>query len=372
MKLKWSLPEIIVFAVAALLPTYLIRFHVGPVPMTVLEIVELAAIVALIAKFQVSSFRFQLGRNRLLAIGSALLIIATVIGIIVAPDTRAALGIAKAYFWEPMLLAWLLVAARPDKEKMFRAFALGAAVSTAVVIGYAFIQFSHPSRIPAPWDAERRITSVFPYPNATALYLAPIAPLLLSLPWGWVLGLLALMTTVLARSVGGLLAGGAALVAAGAADEKKRTRTIFLAVAALSVGLLALRTPVIQKQIAQKQWSARVRDIGYHETFAMLRDHPLFGAGISGFPIVVKPYHRATAIEIFQYPHNLFLTIWSELGLIGLAGFVCIIVWFFKKRDNWMLNAAMLAILLHGLIDVPYFKNDLAMFFWLLIVMVAL
>ena len=45
---KFSLPEIIVFAVAALLPTYLLRFHIGPLPTTVLEVVILVAIVAMI------------------------------------------------------------------------------------------------------------------------------------------------------------------------------------------------------------------------------------------------------------------------------------------------------------------------------------
>jgi hypothetical protein len=30
--------------------------------------------------------------------------------------------------------------------------------------------------------------------------------------------------------------------------------------------------------------------------------------------------------------------------------------------------AAMTAILVHGLVDTPYFKNDLAMMFWLILI----
>ena len=32
-----------------------------------------------------------------------------------------------------------------------------------------------------------------------------------------------------------------------------------------------------------------------------------------------------------------------------------------------VLMASMIALLVHGLVDVPYFKNDLAVLFWLLI-----
>ena len=48
--MKYSLPEIIVFATAAVLPTYLIRFHIGPFPTTLLEVVILVAIVAMIVQ----------------------------------------------------------------------------------------------------------------------------------------------------------------------------------------------------------------------------------------------------------------------------------------------------------------------------------
>jgi hypothetical protein len=46
--MKYSTPEIIVFTVAALLPTYLIRFHIGPLPMTALEVVLVVGILILI------------------------------------------------------------------------------------------------------------------------------------------------------------------------------------------------------------------------------------------------------------------------------------------------------------------------------------
>jgi len=401
--MKYSLPEIIIFAVAALLPTYLIRFHIGPFPTTALEVVLLIAIAALIIRnspFPLFSKEGVgnttppfgkgrvgkvpvLGENKLLAIGSVLIFIATVIGIIVAPDKRAALGIAKAYFWEPMALAWLIIAAKPDKEKIWRAALGGFTLSAFVVVIYGLLQYAHPSLIPATWTAERRITSVFDYPNAVALYLAPLVTLFFAIPFGIILSLLALVIIVLAQSAGGLVAAGAALFFLGASRKKTRILSVVVAITVALIVLLAPQAAGLRDQILMRDWSGRVHLIGWKESVAMLRDHPLWGAGLNGFKTVVAPYHHAQGVEIFQYPHNLFLAAWSEIGLLGLAGFAMVLIWFFKKTFRRysllptpyslkFLAAAMLTIIVHGLVDVPYFKNDLAMMFWLFIILVAL
>jgi len=408
--MKYSLPEIIVFAVAALLPTYLLRFHIGPFPTTVLEIILIVAIVAIIINATITHptlpytkggedshlpLRVRGGRwgyelfwtsNKLLTIGSALILIATVIGIIVAPDKRAALGIAKAYFWEPMALAWLIITApqsasggKPDKEKIWRAVVYGFAVSAGIVIVYGLVQYAHPSFIPATWIAERRVTSVFDYPNAAALYLAPVASLFFAIPFGIIISLLALVVIVLAQSAGGLVAVGAALFFLGVSRKKTRILSVVVAITVALIVLLAPQAAGLRDQIFMRDWSGRVHEIGWKESLAMLRDHPLFGAGLDGFKTVVAPYHHAQGVEIFQYPHNLFLAAWSEIGLIGLMGLITVLIWFFRRiyvlRSKFYvlcLAAAMLAILVHGLVDVPYFKNDLAMMFWLFIILVAL
>lgn len=409
---KWSLPEIVIFITAAALPAYLIRFHLGPLPMTALEVVLLGSIIALasqktviarseseratrpvprgvqsqgnitlVAKYTRLLRRLMPSRNDdlLLLVGSILILIATIIGIAVAPNKTAALGVAKAYFWEPMLWAWLLIATKPDREKAWRAGLGGLAVSAAMVIIYGLIQYVFPQLIPATWTAERRITSVFEYPNAAALFLAPIIALFLSSPAGLAVSALSLGVIAMAKSAGGLIAAAASLFFLGIMNKKTRLISI---VFALAMTLIILVDPLAQglrSQITMSDWSGRVHQIGWKESIAMLKDHPLFGAGLSGFPIVVKPYHHAQGVEIFQYPHNLFLAALSEIGLMGLIGLILVLIWFFKRaytlhatRYTPYLTAAMVAMLVHGLVDVPYFKNDLSMLFWLLIVLVAL
>ncbi|MEK7108413.1 MAG: hypothetical protein AAB898_01965, partial [Patescibacteria group bacterium] len=98
-----------------------------------------------------------------------------------------------------------------------------------------------------------------------------------------------------------------------------------------------------------------------------------------GYPIVFDAYHKARHIEIFQYPHQIFLNFWSELGLAGLVAFFLLLARYFMtlretlrrvpSAQPWvaMLVASMAALLVHGLVDVPYFKNDLSMLTWTLI-----
>ena len=81
-------------------------------------------------------------------------------------------------------------------------------------------------------------------------------------------------------------------------------------------------------------------------------------------------------MERLIYPHNLFLNFWTETGLVGLLSFAGILGYAFylgyKIRKNNLiwgagLITALAVFLIHGLVDVPYFKNDLAMLFWIII-----
>jgi O-antigen ligase len=119
----------------------------------------------------------------------------------------------------------------------------------------------------------------------------------------------------------------------------------------------------------QEMWS---------ETWQMLGDNWWTGAGLASYPERVAPYHQKDYIEIYLYPHNVIFNFWSEIGLVGLIGFVLMVVCFFvvplknlAKQDRvkvLILKAGMFVLLVHGLVDVPYFKNDLAVLWWMILV----
>ena len=112
----------------------------------------------------------------------------------------------------------------------------------------------------------------------------------------------------------------------------------------------------------------------------MLHNHPIFGAGINAYLTVMAPYRLVDSNLVPEpYPHNIFLTTWTETGLLGLAAFSWIlgalILMPWRRLSNaqgiylpvlWGVGAAFVMILVHGLVDSPYWKNDLSLEFWLL------
>jgi O-antigen ligase len=194
--------------------------------------------------------------------------------------------------------------------------------------------------------------------------------------------------------------------------KKIRLVIIFL-VLILAAGILAYapsRSFVLEKTIHSK--SLQIREQQWKETWEMLKDGRLVsGVGLANYQQAVAPYHqegiflrdysdpdwhkktvfnaeyRASVwqpTEIYLYPHNIFLNFWSELGLAGVLLFIWIIVKYLlvsfkllaKDNKNKFIIlgflSAMVVIITHGLVDVPYFKNDLAIMFWVLVAMISL
>ena len=99
---------------------------------------------------------------------------------LISPHLRAAGGVWKAYFIEPILFLIVFVSVI-DREKLKNIFVVlgsGAFVLSCVAV----YQKITGDLIPNPFwaaAATRRVTSVFPYPNALALCLAPIVILVI-------------------------------------------------------------------------------------------------------------------------------------------------------------------------------------------------
>ena len=108
----------------------------------------------------------------------------------------------------------------------------------------------------------------------------------------------------------------------------------------------------------------------------MLKKSPVTGAGLMGFHEYYQNYPLGPDRVVQNYPHNFFLTFWVETGLLGLVSMIGLIILFYKKIRNLMRSeyrslalaagAGMAMIVLHSLVDVSYFKNDLAVLFWLI------
>ncbi len=59
------------------------------------------------------------------------------------------------------------------------------------------------------------------------------------------------------------------------------------------------------------------------ETFSVIKEHPLLGVGLGGYAAYIEP---GVDYRVPIYAHNLYLDIWSELGIIGLGAWLGIML----------------------------------------------
>lgn len=402
------------FFVVATLPLYVVRFSLGPLPSTLLEVMILTlGAVWIFRKTKQNQWRellqlwWRKKSTRTLFASIILVLVFATIGIIVSPEKRAAFGVWRAYFVEPILFFFILSDSLKN-PKIIRSVLLASILSAFSIACAALYQRATGWGMPPEWASEMRATSIFPYPNAVGLYIAPIVPLVfgmvaysMAVPFSKktkafiaIVGFIASASMITAIVFSQTEAALAALGVGGMVFLffwSKTTRKFATSCVVLFFFVLAISQPLTQffsQKIFLQDWSGKVRKGIWEETAGMLQEHWLFGAGLSGYKTVFEPYHTRTHIEIFQYPHSFILNFWSEIGFFGLLSvlFLIGVFFFFVLRTLWRarrlprsddayffyavslaLLSSMITMLIHGLVDVPYFKNDLAVFFWALL-----
>lgn len=379
-----SMIKRMLYVLPLFLPLYTLRFHLGPFPTTLLELYVLGLIG--LFTYKNGFVGWKRGWERLGAWRYPVLawFFVTLVSVFVAPDNIGGLGLWRAYVLEPLLVFVLMAEVLRDSVDLVRIRRHFFGV-TIILAGWALMQFVTGQGIPHPWDvairAGRRATGPFPFPNALSLFAAPVM-IWAFFTWlhdradrlalvGWLAGGMAI---ALAKSQGAVFAVTVVAWLGLAVRKETRRFAVYGVLIALFAWLVtpSLRT-ALQREITFKGWSGQVRLFIWRESWAMLKDHPVMGAGFGGYPTVFKPYHKAKAIEIFQYPHTILFNFWSETGMFGVLVFGWIVATWIRlvyRASGWKGLLAGIAplcvVLIHGLVDVPYFKNDLAIAFWML------
>jgi O-antigen ligase len=453
-RLDWA-----VMLMLAALPTYLIRFKVLGIPFTLLEAMILTSFaVWLITNRRefIANLRESKGiglkaryknKNRRYPfdIEIVLLLIISFMAVGVVGFSNSAMGIWKAYFFEPVL-AFILVLHLPLNPSLVRRggkterggvflykimwpLAISALVISLLAIYQKFTGHFIYNEL---WAAEetRRVTSFFGYPNAVGLYLGPLVLVMA----GWLIQklevgskkleifiigiviLLSLLAIYFAKSEGALIAVIAGLIVFGLlAGKKARWAAIALVVVAGSaiMAYQPVRDYAFDK-FTLNDLSGQIRRQQWRETGEMLKNGKIIaGAGLANYQKAILPYHQEgiffnkdndpefhrhvvwneeykkshwQPVEIYMYPHSILLNFWTELGLAGMLLFIWIIGKYFycavatsldlslQRGNRYLvlgLIGAMVVIIVHGMVDVPYFKNDLAVMFWTFIALIS-
>jgi putative inorganic carbon (hco3(-)) transporter len=373
----------------ALTPAYTLRWHLGPLPTTVLE----NAILLTVAVFLVETIRQRsrpVWRTPMLY-PAALFLVAGAISVAVAPDHRAALGLYRAYFIEPMAFGFVLinVLTTPRRALLIAGgLAVGgivAGIANAIVVVQALRHHTYDVVNTPP-------VVIYNTANAVALFLVPVVAFAAAIALheqdqqkrlaAAALVALGTVCVVLSFSRGGYLALGAVVVAL-AVTHKKRLIIVGAGIV-IAAGLMlvpAIRHRVLTELDFTNGSNTLVgRFHLWSVALQMLKDHPIFGAGLSGFATVIAPYWNPTNADRFTYPHNIVLNSWSETGILGVIAFAWILFTGFRSgwlgwRSSWIawrpihlgVLVALIAVVVHGLVDVPYWKNDLSLELWALL-----
>ncbi len=386
-----------------LLPLYLIRFQIGPLPTTVLEIlVWITAATWIYTKLKNKDWTLlaNFPNRNLFLISTSLFLLGATIGVFVSPNLRAALGEWKAFYLEPILVFLILadsIKSKKDIVKILTGLIIGSLTTTALAVYQHFTGWL----VPHSFWANRntyRVTGWYGFPNGVGLLLAPLIPIaiylgsefrkktsstknnyaVLSLVVLFVLlSPLAIVYSKTTAAMVGLTAGLGILLLC---FKKTRIPAIILGIIGL-IGLFLLPNNPITNELLAKDYSGQLRRDIWTETITYLKIHPIVGTGVAGYSTEIAPFRTNKKIEVFHHPHNIFLTMWVNIGLIGLIGFVGLLLWFFKtifkdfNQGNRNLKITLLVTIViwltTGLVDSPYIKNDWALIFWLFLALTS-
>jgi putative inorganic carbon (HCO3(-)) transporter len=308
----------------------------------------------------------------------------------------------------PKIAQWLVLFVLPiGLAKLLYYFVKSGVVSREYILRYVYIflfavglyailQYFFLIGLPADYlgnsSEPKRAIGFFVHPNGFALFITPLLAYLLphikvrlenfkNEIWAWnslaviawgvgVVGLL------LSLSRGGWV--GLA-VAAGIFVLVSSSKKMILSYAVVGVILLGVifAIPNFRYRVMlpfQGEKSTVARFSLWETGSKMIKDSPVFGQGINGFNYNWDKFNTDPNLDHYNFPHNFILNAWVDLGLLGLLSWLSIVglgIWYgFENRAKpYALGLALflIALLVHGLIDIPYFKNDLAMIFWLMI-----
>jgi len=407
-----------------LAPTYAIKFNLFGLPTDLLMmwvvLVWIIFIGWLIIKKQVSDylkFKFAIDRKILFFVG--LFFLAGLISTFVGGFSRANLGQFIVLILQPISLFFIggyLFNKNPNAKPLL----LNTLYFILALAGlYAILQyFTLVGLSPAWWgnsDEPKRALSFFVHPNFYALWCAPLLAFLIpdvshhlgvilragrpekshneilqltlqddaNYAWViakvifWIIGVVGLLLSL--SRAGWLGLGVAALVYLIVAADKKIRKLALGAVIVMAIVIISvpnLRWRFVLPFYGEK--SAVSRLSLWHTGIKGIKESPILGLGLTGFSNQWTTLNTDPGLtDTHNFPHNIFLDFWVETGLLGLISFIGI-AWLglhqgFKNRHDAIklgVTLFLLALIIQGLIDNPYFKNDLALMFWTILSLV--
>lgn len=394
--------NVIIFCI----PLYLMRFSIFNIPTTVLEImVYIIFSVWLFNNLGSSKWLYKKWkpekREKELFIGVLLLFCGVLFSTVGSDNFLKSLGIFKGFFVDPFLFFLVFVQTVRVKKQVI--FSLISFILSSLAVSLISLYFA----LQGLFTFDGRLNAFYESPNYLAMYVSPglifavyffvfkrdlfnkiIGPshlkffknVLLNRIFQTFIILVLSAVIILTKSFGAVFGMFFAFVLFlpkyNSHLDKKfvRKNKNYLALAVIILFLL-FTFLALQKyeQIANSEGrsSFHSRIMIWRSSFEILRESPFFGIGPGTFQdkyLELQPKFAPYLEWAVTQPHNSFLAFYLQAGFIGFCGFLVILWWFWKygRRKDLML-LFLSYFLLHSLFDTLYWKNDLAMIFWVML-----
>ncbi|MCX6729922.1 MAG: O-antigen ligase family protein [Candidatus Portnoybacteria bacterium] len=380
-----------IYLIIFCLPLYLIRLKIFRIPTTVLELSIYALFVLWLVNKGYKGLWTALKHERLLIWGILLLFLGVSIATVFSWDIRLSAGIWKAWFVDPILffVVFITVIKKEDIKNVFKCLVFSGAVVAVIALVYLAC---------GNLNYQGRLQGIFNSPNYLAMYLAPILIILMFLfkkiqsqkgtrqrpsealrsvsasPLTMRLGLrevflaiefLTILVVLFFTKSFGVLLGIIITMGFGVVVylyNKHKKGLLLGIIFAMFALIMIIGWAKMSSLEGLRSFDARF--VIWEKAIDVFVQYPFTGIGPGTFESYFPPYPKWGVPQ----PHNVFLAFLIQTGLVGLVGFILILIWFYKNNaKNLALLCLMTYILAHGLVDTTYWKNDLSMMFWIII-----
>jgi len=396
----------------------MVKFQVFGVPFNVMEIVVYAVFLASIFGIKWNFAKLK-GKFLKFLLPLGILLIGCLGGLYVSwqgGEALKALGILKGWVIMPMIFAFLIVffvnSAGEKKALLYSYF-----LSSLVLSGWGLYQVGTGDYT----TIDGRASGPFESANYLALYIAPAVLASFVLLWqriedgggyglraqpanssrlGFAVGdvsfeiltfIVCALALIFSRSYGGIIGVFAGLFFYAIyeilfSNYKQRYGSFWKKITILAIIILAAFVSFLTQVDTGKfkdflafdrQSSSSVRVQVWTVALNEIKENPVLGIGLGGFENVyekksaeilgTEPYEKT-----MLHPHNLLLASWLNAGILGLISICWLsvsVLLALKKKDRMAMVfiAMFLVIFVHGIVDQSFWKNDLALIWWMVV-----
>ncbi len=387
---------VLIAILTGVLPLYVIRFSIAGIPTNLFEVMVFGILCIALGN---AGYRKQLvfsmnSISFVYKLWIALFSMAALLATFYSPILRSSLGIMKSWIVTPVVFGFLVYVAIGVRGRKDILYSFACSGLVVAIIGLSQI-----------YNLER-ITAFYDVPNSLALFLVPITVLAM---WVGIRGqdrFYGVNSMILAGAIIATQSFGAIAAVVGSlviglicswrtlpfVGAKKMILGLLFVICSAGIVFFAsgrlqyMLSPLIDSSLGN---SVTVRfqlwDIGAR----LIQKNPILGVGLGQFEQAYQAeLHQLFSKQeaglwdglyvlqhefVFRDPHNWILSFYLNMGLLGLVSFLTLNAFSVASWGQAIKNGdiyqqasilAVVSMLLFGLVDTIYWKNDLSALWW--------